>query len=262
VAALDYDAAMARRAAYLSASFAVVVALVLPWTALAAPPPDPPPGPAVPGSPEALLAAYDNAINAFKYQDFDNAVPQLRALVYPKVRLDQKREWRVREYLGAALWFQGDTKGALDEFTALLVRNPQTRLDPAVYPPKMIADFEGLRQNLVRLGVLKPDQQPRLPDLPEAPADVPFGLTLFPFGVGQFANREPARGTVFLVAEAVLGSVSVGYYLYNRDLGVHGERSTSAVVTQVSTGAGFFLVAGWGIIDAIVRYRRAADAPR
>lgn len=262
---------MARRAAQLPALFAVIAALALPWHAAAQPPLEVPGSPQqvaetspppTPGSPDALQAAYDNAVNAFKYQDFDNAVPQLRALVYPKVRLDQKREWKVREYLGAALWFQGDTKAALDEFTALLVRNPQTHLDPAVYPPKMIADFEGLRQNLVRLGVLKPDQQARPPELTEPGTEAPFGLTLFPFGVGQFANREPGRGTAFLVAEAVLGAVSASYYLYNRDLGVRGERSTSAVVTQVSTGTAFFLVTGWGILDAVLRYRKTSEAAR
>lgn len=212
------------------------------------------------GSPQALQYAFDNAVNAFKYQDFENAIPQLRTLVYPKVDLDQKREWKVREYLAAGLWWQNDNRGAMDEFTALLVRNPQSTLDPAIYPPRMVSDFDTLRENLIRLGVIKADQAPRLPDLPSGPpAAAPFALTLFPLGVGQFANREPVRGTAFLLAQVLLGSVSAGYYLSNRDLGARGERSDSAVAIQVSTGIAFWLVAGWGIADAIVHHKRSVD---
>lgn len=217
------------------------------------------------GSPESALTAYAAAVNAFKYQDFDSAIPQFRALIYPKTRLDQKREWKAREYLGAALWWQGEAKLAADEFTALLVRNPQTVLDPAVYPPKMINEFDGLRANLVRLGVLTPDQAPRPPEqrdlLPTEPAPLP--LMFFPFGVGQFANQEPVKGTTFLLVEAALGAVSATYYINNLYDGVHtGKRSTTGDIVQISTGAAFLVVAGWGIIDALMHRRRAqADTP-
>lgn len=220
----------------------------------AAPPPPPPP---TAGTDQAI--PYEYAVNAFKYQDFDNAVPLLRQLVYPTSRLDQQREWRVREYLGAALWWQGETKAALDEFTALLARNPQARLDPALYPPKMIADFEGLRQNLLRLGVITADQGPRAPELNREPA--PFGLMLFPFGVGQFANRDHVKGAVLLAAETILASVSIVAYTINRDDGLRtGSKSKSTEIMQFSTGGAFWLLAGWGVWDAIQR-RRAHDVP-
>ena len=227
---------------------------------------DKPPAPAAAAedTAEFALTAYAAAVNAFKYQDFDSAIPQFRALIYPKMRLDQKREWKAREYLGAALWWQGEAKQAADEFTALLVRNPQTVLDPSVYPPKMISDFDGLRTNLVRLGVLTADQAPRPPeqrDLPPAePAPLP--LMFFPFGVGQFANQEPAKGTALLVVEAALGAVSATYYVNNLYNGVHtGTRSTTGDIVQISTGAAFLLVAGWGIVDALMHRRKAPTEP-
>ena len=216
-------------------------------------------------SPTAALAAYAAAVNAFKYQDFDSAIPQFRALIYPHPVLDQKREWKAREYLGSSLWWQGEARQASDEFTALLVRNPQATLDPAAYPPKMIVDFEGLRSNLIRLGVLTPDQAPRPPEVRDlvAPEPAPFVLALFPFGVGQFANREPAKGTLFLVAEAALGAVSAGYYVRNTYNGARtGTRSATGDLVQISTGAGFLLVAGWGIVDALLHRRSTSpDSP-
>lgn len=269
--AVHYDTTMARRAVH-SCVLAAALALALsaaptfadPAAVVAAPAQAVPAvGPAPTGPADSLQAAYENAVNAFKYQDFENAIPQLRALLYPpagptRVRLDQNREWKAREYLGAALWWQGDIKAGLDEFTALLVRNPQARLDPAAYPPRMLADFEGLRQNLVRLGVIKPDQQARPPDLAEVAAP-PFGLMYFPFGVGQFANREHGRGTMFLVAETVLASVSVGTFLYQDQ-----QNRTTAVsdTVRAASGIGFFVVAAWGIVDAVLRYPRPPEGQR
>ena len=212
--------------------------------------------PLVAGS-EAAVAAYDTAVNTFKYQDFDNAIPQLRALLYPKPKVDTKREWRLREYLGAALWWQSELREASDEFTALLVRNPQARLDPAQYPPKMIADFDSLRANLLHLGVIK-DNNAKVEEVPvpvEKIEPPPYGLMLFPLGVGQFANRQPSKGTAFLLAESVLGGVSLGIFVGNSYAVAHGgTKSTSAETVMLSTGATFWLIAAWGVVDAILHY--------
>jgi len=217
---------------------------------------------------EAAVAAYDTAVNTFKYQDFDNAIPQLRALLYPKPKVDVKREWRLREYLGAALWWQSELREASDEFTALLVRNPQARLDPAQYPPKMISDFDSLRANLLHLGVIK-DNNARVEEVStpvEKIEPAPYGLMLFPLGVGQFANRQPSKGTAFLIAEGLLGSVSLGIFVGNSYAVAHGgTKSTSAETLMLSTGAAFWLVTAWGVVDAILHYdkdRATAVPPR
>ncbi len=204
------------------------------------------------GKDQAAVSAYDNAVNAFKYQDFENAIPQLRALIFPIMRVDAVREAKVREYLGASLWWQGDHQGAQDEFTALLVRNAKARLDPATYPPKMVAEFETLRQNLIGRGELQGEIRPKLPVGPETVAqNPPLVLMFFPFGVGQFANRTPGRGTVFLVGQAVLAGLWDGMYVHNT-----GPHSKATEITQISASAAFFAVAGWGIVDALVRYGR------
>ncbi len=203
---------------------------------------------------------WDAAINAFKYQDFDNAIPKLRALLYPKPLLDTAREWRAREYLGAALWWTGRKQEALDEFTALLVRNPPARLDPASYPPPMITDFETLRGNLLRLGVLRVGQKPTVPKEPPTQWVAPRILTLFPLGVGQFANQQPAKGAAFLASETVLGASSIMLYLYNRDEGIGSRSNALPRAAQVTTGALFWAVAAWGVVDAWIVRSEVADA--
>ena len=200
-------------------------------------------------------ATFEEAVNSFKYQDFDNAVPQLRALLYPTPRVDRRREWQAREYLGAALWWVGSKNEANDEFTALLVRNSAHKLDPAVYPPKMVADFGALRGNLVRLGVIKLDAQaPEPSDGVEQPP--PFGLMFVPFGVGQFANHSPGKGAAFLAAEIVLAGVSGTFYYLNQRDGLRGPGHMTTVnqVTQLSAGAAFFAVALTGVIEAVVSW--------
>ena len=197
------------------------------------------------------MTAYQEAVNAFKYQDFDNAIKRLRALLYPRSDLEQAREWQAREYLGAALWWHDDKQASLDEFTALLVRNPQSHLDPTFYPPQMIKDYEGLRANLVRLGVIHADQK-AAPPKRKPPALPPTALAWVPFGVGQLANDEPVRGTAFMVAEIALGATSA--ILYNMNA-FDTEVSESRRAWQISTGVGFWLVAAWGIVDAVLQRR-------
>ncbi len=206
--------------------------------------------PAAPSDSTPAIDPFEDAVNAFEYQDFDRAIPQLRALLYPKTTLDRKRELQVREYLGAALWWQNDLRGALDEFTGLMVRNQRAKLDPARYPPKMVADFEAQRANLIRMGVIEPEANVRDPEPPRPVEPPPVALLFFPFGVGQFANQQPTKGWILLGAETVLASASVAYYLSNRDAGLSGSKPLAGEVIQLSTGAAFWLVAGWGIVDA------------
>lgn len=243
-------------------TLAVVCALTLPQPATAKPPPAPlaasAPATGATAAGSDAKATFEDAVNSFKYQDFDNAVPQLRALLYPSPRVDRRREWQVREYLGASLWWVSSKNEANDEFTALLVRDAGHKLDPAVYPPKMVADFDNLRGNLVRLGVIKADVAPQEPsDVVQQPP--PFGLMFMPFGVGQFANHSPGKGTAFLVTEAVLAGASGVFYYLNQQDGLKGPGHMSTVnqAVQLSAGGAFFAVAVAGIIEAAVSWSGA-----
>jgi len=109
-----------------------------------------------------------------------------------------------------------------------------------------------------------------------------YALNFLPFGVGQFQNRQRSKGWAFLGAEAGLGAVSVGALVTNFALfGLNPRRrcldpridnttvprpcenidhseedlSRNLVRVQVVSGALFFAVAAWGIVDAVLNYR-------
>ncbi len=238
-----------------TAALAALLSLALPAAAAVAA--DPPAAAGRPPERDDVTATWENAINAFKYQDFDTAIPLLRSLLYPSVRLDARREMRVREYLGAALWWTNKREESFDEFNALLVKNPGARLDPAQYPPKMVEDFEARRRRLISTGVIKADGLAAPLELDPRNASAPsYALMWFPLGVGQFANREPVKGWLLLAGQAALAGVSVGYYLSNRDAGHSGPRPLADDAIQIGTGIGFWLLAGYGVWDALRTYDR------
>ena len=112
-----------------------------------------------------------------------------------------------------------------------------------------------------------------------------FALTLVPFGVGQFQNGQVRKGWFFMGVESGLAAVSVAAFVTNFALfGVYPRRSCrimpmenpdgspgqcpdeqvdrsdetlsrNLLRVQVATGAAFFGVAIWGIIDAVRNFQ-------
>lgn len=113
-----------------------------------------------------------------------------------------------------------------------------------------------------------------------------FAVNFIPFGAGQFQNGQRRKGWLFFGAEAVLGAVSVGAFATN--LGLYGlapqrkcldeqpmgvacppgsidhsqeDRSNMLLGVQVVSGALFFAVAIWGVIDAIHHHQPEVPLP-
>jgi hypothetical protein len=110
-------------------------------------------------------------------------------------------------------------------------------------------------------------------------------VSFLPFGAGQFQNGQRRKGWLFLGAEALLGGVSVAAFVTNfalygiaphrrctvaqptdanglfercpdADIDRTDEnRSTNLLRTQVVTGALFYAVAIWGVVDALRNYQ-------
>jgi hypothetical protein len=113
----------------------------------------------------------------------------------------------------------------------------------------------------------------------------PFAVSFIPFGAGQFQNGQRKKGWLFLGAEAALAGASLAAFTTNFALyGVaprrrcsvmqppdvnglpqpcpadkvdHGGESlsTNLLRAQIATGALFFAVAIWGVVDAVRNYR-------
>jgi len=118
-----------------------------------------------------------------------------------------------------------------------------------------------------------------------------YAVNFLPFGAGQFQNGHRRKGWAFLTAESILAAASIGAFATN--LAVYGlrperrcrydmgdaacppeaidrteeKRSRWLLRAQVGSGAAFFAVVAWGILDAIYYYRpetqlSLADVPK
>ena len=109
-----------------------------------------------------------------------------------------------------------------------------------------------------------------------------LAVAMIPFGAGQFQNGERRKGWWFFGVETALAAASLGAFVTNFALygfsserGCtnpstsdneqcpqgdidHSQEETSRLLTtiQVGTGAAFFAVAIWGVIDAVRNFKQ------
>jgi hypothetical protein len=112
---------------------------------------------------------------------------------------------------------------------------------------------------------------------PKTPDDVvfeshPYSRNFLPFGGGQFQNGHTGKGVAFAIGQGVTASASAGIFLYLASTygdGVvpidDGARVNRLQRIEIATGAAFFGLYAWSVIDAIVhhepwvRVRRGCD---
>lgn len=240
-------------------------------------------GPVDPGVPPAAAVEPDEdphiafrvAENTFRYQDYDRAVELLEKLLYPEVVLLEDDEIKAREYLGASHWWLKHFDRAQEEFTSLLTRRPEHRLDAFYYPAALIAFFDGVHEKLVRLKVIAPDGSAPPTVTPPAAREVVIEkhslvLCFVPFGVGQFQNGDTAKGVVFLVTETLALATNIASYFIIDSLreddgfiapqNIDRARSFE-IVLYASLGTLAALVVG-GTVDALVFYEPQVESIR
>lgn len=202
---------------------------------------------------------YELAKNAFYYQDYDRTIALLTPLLTPEVRLPSKEQLQhAREMLGASLWWKKNPAAFREQFTRLLQDDARFELDAFYYPPEMVRDFGELKTQLEQAGLIKvPVDTTRKPAKVETYLyqHTPFGLTLLPFGVGQFANGQEGAGVLFLSLESsfLLANLSSWIYLYAAN--PHGTEREVGLWTMYGSLGLLTGTAIWGIIDAVVHHQ-------
>jgi hypothetical protein len=172
-------------------------------------------------SPEEI---FKTAIEDFEFGEHAAAVSKLRSILEP-IRLANPEDVIVaRQYLGACYHLLDDLDGAKKEFSLLLALDPDHRLDPEVFSPAVVQFFEKVRAD-AGLSMKKEEVVPPPPPPPPPPPVIetevqtgryPAALGLIPFGVGQFFNHHPVRGSIFAVLEVgLLASCGVMFGLYS-----------------------------------------------
>ena len=236
---------------------------------------------------------FDRGRTAFQRGEYERAISILYPLVYPDLRLESEAEVLLaHRLLGVSYLFVNKPNDARIEFRKLLELAPDYRFDPLLDPPRVVEFFNALvREQQDQLGDIEARLRKREEERNRHRGEIlvrrmehhPYAVNFLPFGAGQFQNDQRTKGWAFLGAEAVLGAVSLGAFITNFviygtspertcngpyvnnmcpvDKIDHTREETSHTITrvQVVSGAAFFAVALWGVIDAVRNYR--AEVP-
>lgn len=155
-------------------------------------------------------------------------------------------------------------------FEEALILDPEMRLDPDVYSPKVIDFFKKIRQAITN----KLEQAIRDRKLAqyrmalEAMRQVnvekhSYVINFVPFGAGQFQNGDRGKGRLFAISEGVLGGVSLlSFIVLSADYGWprhrippdEVDRARNLQRLHVGTGIAFSVLYAWGVVDALLDY--------
>lgn len=265
------------------------------------PEPQSPPAQDFPADPATRLSM---ARHAFNTADFDLLRPLLEPLLTPQSLLDDLLDRQeARQLLSLGLFFEAQQvpdasqrrtllRAARGHFLNLLREQPDFTLDPLVYPASVVELFENVREeNREELHNIRAAQSAEIiaTTTPEfqmlyIEREVQthrFALNFFPFGVGQFQNDSPVKGTLFAVSQGLALAINITSYLMIEHLrGADGLYETSSTArggnyaealawqrAQYSSLGAFAALYAWSILDGILNFNdtqihiRTLDAP-
>lgn len=162
----------------------------------------------------------DEADEAFRYQDYERTIKLLLPVLESGHIRDPEELLTTREHLGASYWFVGAQDAARTEFGVLLKERPDHRLNKLFYPPGLVSFFEEHKKWLTDAGFIGNGRQASVLTGPRRTLvkttierRVPAIAYLMPFGVGQFANNDPAKGAVVAALQSIGIAINVGTWL-------------------------------------------------
>lgn len=247
---------------------------------------------AVPAAANPGLApqeALEQGRVAYERGDYPQVVQTVHPLLYPRAELGTEDSiLRAHRLLALSYLFMKKDKAAEEEVSAILALRPSYELDKYVDPPVAVAFFDGVRRRQEeRLREIRERQrqeeerrrreEERRREEARARARVFVETTVqhnsrliaaLPFGIGQLQNGQPRKAIAFAVSEGVLGLASLSLWIGVRERfpGGHVELDPAHNVdgrplaqglsaAQLVTGALFWGVVAWGIIDAQVLFK-------
>ena len=214
----------------------------------------------------------DQAKSAYRSGQYTKALPMLNALLYPPPPKLARSTDLADAYLalGVCRYETGDMPGAKREFDQALAVNADVRIDPLIVSDQTAIDaFNQTRLDREQRTAAE-NERKRKADLRKLRDSIigfeshPLYLNFVPFGVGQFQNKQDAKGAFFAATEGVtlITSVSIWLYLVNT-YGVRSTRvpsddaSTVFRLQQIEIGTGFAFLGLWvlGAVDSYLNYK-------
>jgi len=235
------------------------------------------------------------AARAYGRGEYQRVIQLVRPLLYPFIRLSSvDKVIQAYRILGISYIFEKDPEQAEKQFMAILAHQPEHSFDPLVDPPAAAKLLEELKQrNAEKLRAIKErerreaerlrqEELRRREEQARALANKrsatviertvihrPYWVNFVPFGAGQFQNGHRRKGLALLGSELSLGALSLGTALAFRLAWPDGhvdradyDRANALRVTQVTSGALFFAVAAYGIIDALYYHQPQSSTER
>jgi hypothetical protein len=174
-------------------------------------------------TPTYAFATFDEALqfaeNSFLYGDYLDVVQTLWNRLLPEAPIESAAETLVRAYtlLGTAAHFEDMGRIADEAFLEVLRRDPEHRLDPLLYPPRVIERFESVRDsNSEELDELREsDTDTSTLYIQQEVREQSILVSILPFGYGFFTSGRDAQGVGYLIGETLLGATMIGLYASN-----------------------------------------------
>ncbi len=165
--------------------------------------------------------------------------------------------------LGVCYFQAGDKKNTEIELNELLFINPNFELDPFITPPPLLELFNQLKNSIkekskeLELAKEKAVDKPSMVGKNFAYKKTSIIPAFSPFGLGQFTNKETAKGIIVAAAQVSMLSANIGCYWWKRSL--VDTQGTSATLEQynlaqtlqfVALGS-FLAIYAYSVADAI-----------
>ncbi|MFP2899162.1 hypothetical protein [Corallococcus sp. 4LFB] len=217
----------------------------------------------------AASSSLGPAREAYQSGDLPRARASLEGLLQPLRLTNLQEEAEAHLLLAATLHAQEDLPRAEQEAVEGLALDPDTKLDPLVYPPDFIAFVERVnvqrRERITRRAaerrppVLLPQLSTSAPVLVESrPASQ--GWYLVPFGVGHLVHGQRSKGTALAVGQGAtfaVSAVSLGVALSMRgsDGRYSAQDAPTARAFNVSYLVGAYAFAAlyaYGVLDGLL----------
>ena len=237
----------------------------------------------------------EKARAAYIARNYSDAEEKLRALVDPKTGLkDLALLSQARMYLAATFTAQAKRDAASETFEKLILEDPAFEPDPLSFPGDVINTFYDVRAQLQQKIRQAAENQARLEAEKRARAEEDQRrqaawlekvkqmateekittrnsrlVAFLPFGAGQFQNREPVLGFIFLGTESALALgtlITVPMFVYadgrangqGADLehkaAVYKDRADTIQTVNLSLVGALAAVAITGIVQANLAY--------
>jgi len=219
-------------------------------------------------------ADLDKGREAYRAKDWDSAFKTINSLVHPRRELARAEDtWEAYVLVGASLYHLGRRPEAVEEFKLAIELDLERTITTSFHSQDVVQLFEDTKARIkaeLELKQLQRDQAERERRYREYLDTVGvfetnnYGVNFVPFGAGQFQNKQRTKGYIIGGAQILTGGTSLVTFIYlagkyglssSQVPLLEGPRVRQLQQLEIGAGIGFFLLYGYGVIDAMINYK-------